>query len=134
MSTCFVSTGLDFEPSMRLILSITRGYPTVITTTNRSEIIGGILVSIPADHEYVSGLVVRIHIPKPCGMQELDGFAGEITVIDNTSFSLNVDSTSFDVFTVPVVTFPVWADTCAQVVPIAENSSMLTEAVHNVRG
>jgi tryptophanyl-tRNA synthetase len=102
---------------MRLIASITNTYPAVVTTT--------------FDHEYISGLVIRMHIPIACGMPELSSFVGEISVLSNTSFSLDIDTTNFTVFAIPVAPVPPWLDTCAQVIPVGEDNDMLTEATRN---
>lgn len=134
MSTCFADIDAYFWPPMRLILSITNAYPAVITTTCHTTVTAGVLVAIPEDHNYYSGLIIRLNIPKICGMPELDKFQGEITVIDDTTFSIDIDSTKFEPFAIPVAPFPVWANTCAQVVPIGEDNDLLTQAMHNIRG
>jgi hypothetical protein len=65
-------------------------------------------------------------------MEQLDGFVGDITVTGTDTFSLDIDSTYFQAFAIPAAPYPAWADTCAQVIPIGEENSMLTEAVRNV--
>ena len=117
MSTCYANPHPDFLPAMRLVSSITNSYPAVVTTT--------------FDHEYISGLVIRMHIPIACGMSELDGFVREVTVLNNTSFSLDVDTTNFSMFSIPAAPVPPWLDTCAQVIPIGEDNDILTEATRN---
>lgn len=118
MSTCYANPDPTFLPAMRLIASITNSYPAVVTTT--------------FDHDYISGLVVRIHIPVACGMQELNDFVGEVTVINDTSFSLDIDTTRYQAFAIPAAPVPPWLDTCAQVIPVGEDSDMLTEATRNI--
>jgi hypothetical protein len=112
-----------FQPSMRNILSITRGNPTLITTT-----FNGV---DPGVNQYQTGLIVRIRIPEGFGMIGLDGFQGAITVINPTQFSIAIDTTNFDPFVVPTYQ-PGNNGTPAQVLAIAEVNSLLTQAVQNV--
>lgn len=132
MSTCYTDPSPIFLPAMRLILSITQTNPVVITTTLRTQVVGGVLVAVAANHDYNSGLIVRMRIPEACGMQQLNDYVGEIIVTGPTTFTLNVDGTKFDAFDIPVVTNPFWADTCAQIIPVGEDNSLLTEAVQNI--
>jgi hypothetical protein len=131
MSTCFVDPNVYFFPAARLILSISKASPAVITTTNNTQVVGGVLVAAPADHGYETGLIVRLDIPQACGMQELNGFAGEIIVTGPTTFTIDVDTRNYDSFAIPLAPDPFWAQTCAQVIPFAEENSMLTSAVFN---
>jgi hypothetical protein len=119
---------------MRLILSITNSYPAIITTTCRISTLGGALVAVAEDHDYSTGLIIRLRIPKACGMQDLDKYQGEITVVTANSFSIDIDTSAFEPFSIPVAPIPAWADVCAQVVPIGEDNEILTQAIHNVRG
>jgi hypothetical protein len=118
MSTCYANPNPTFLPAMRLISSITNDYPALVTTT--------------FNHGYTTGLIVRLHIPTICGMQEIKDLPLTITVTDVDTFTVDVDTTRFGAFAIPVVPVPVWADTCAQVIPIGEDNSMLTEATRNV--
>jgi hypothetical protein len=131
MSTCFVNPNVYFYPAARLILSITQSNPALITTTNNTQVVGGVLQAVPADHGYETGLIVRIDIPQACGMRQLNGFAGEIIVTSPTTFTLDVDTSNYDAFAIPLAPDPFWAQTCAQVIPFAEDNSMLTSAVQN---
>ena len=132
MSTCYVNPNAYFFPSMRLIYSITKSRPAIITTTNNTTVTGGVLVAVPAVHGYSSGLIVRLLVPEACGMQQINDFYGEIVVIDAYSFSMDIDSTGFDDFSIPVAPIPAWADTCAQVIPFAENNASLLQATVNM--
>lgn len=118
MSECYADPNPTFKPAMRLITAITQNVFTTVTTS--------------FDHGYTTGLTVRINIPPACGMEQLDGFVGDITVTGATTFTLDIDSTYFQPFAIPAAPYPIWADTCAQVIPIGENNSMLTEATRNV--
>ena len=124
MSTCYCDPNPKFKPASKLISAITNANPAEVTTT--------------LNHEYLTGTVVRLYIPQICGMEQIDGFSGEVTVTGPTTFTVNVNATSFDPFAVPADEFHVPGgvsrhyNTCAMVVPIGENSSMLTAAERNV--
>ncbi len=117
MSYCYADPFPIFKPAMRLIASITQSNPAVVTTT--------------FDHGYVSGTIVRLDIPVADGMQQANQFYGPILVTGNTTFTLPLDSTHFNAFSVPVSPSP-HVNTCAMVVPIGENNEILTAAVQNV--
>jgi len=117
MSTCYANPDPTFLPAMRLIASVTRSYPGLVTTT--------------FNHNYTSGIIVRFNIPVACGMQELHGFVGTVTVTGLATFTIDLDTRLFEAFTVPAIPVPPWSDTCAQVVPIGEVNDMLTEATRN---
>ena len=112
-----------FQKAMRNILTITSGNPTVIVTTYDGV--------NPGAHNYDSGLILRTVIPDGWGMQQLNNLTNIITVIDQFTFSIPVDSTNFDPFVVPAL-FPGSFSTPPQVVPIGEINSILTEATRNV--
>lgn len=87
----------NFQPAMRQIASITNANPVVITTT--------------FDHNYFTGDIVRIVIPAYAavpgnrtasfGMPEINQKYAAITVLSNTTFSMPIDSTLFEAFSVP---------------------------------
>lgn len=105
----------QFQPAMRVITAITNGFPAVVTTD--------------IDHNYQTGLVVRLDIPEEYGMQQANKLFGTITRIDATSFSIPIDTTSFDAFIVPGALI---VSTLAQAVPIAEDASIIYQAVRDV--
>jgi len=136
MNACFVNPDAYFYPAAKLIYSISKSNPAIITTTDNTEVIGGVLIATPADHGYSSGLIVRIEIPWACGMQQLNHFTGEITVVDKTTFVIAADTTNYDDFAIPLVPDPhrgnpEWTDICAQVIPVGENSLQLNNATIN---
>jgi len=104
-----------YQPAMRVIANITNSFPVTITTT--------------FNHQYVTGLIVRIDVPLGLGIQQLNQMFGPITVTGNTTFTLPIDTTNFDVFVLPVVASG-YQD--AQSVPIGEVSSMISAATQNV--
>lgn len=105
----------QFQPAMRVITAITNGLPAVITTD--------------IDHNYQTGLVVRLDIPENYGMIQADKLFGPITRIDATSFSMDIDTTYFDAFVEPD---PTLVSTLAQAVPMAEIAEQLYQAVRDV--
>jgi len=105
----------QFQPAMRIITAITNGLPAIVTTS--------------FNHNYLTGLIVRLDIPEEYGMQQANKLFGPITVIDQTTFSIPIDTTNFDPFIVPI---PALIFTVAQAVPIAEIASELYQAVRDV--
>lgn len=116
MSSCYANPNPVFQPSMRLIASITNSFPAIVTTTFA--------------HGYFTGTIVRLDIPEADGMQQANGLIGSISVTGDDTFTMNIDTTNFDVFSIPSDVPTI--NTCAQVVPIGEDASMLDAAVQNV--
>jgi hypothetical protein len=117
MSTCYANPDPQFQPAMRLISAITNANPASVTTTFA--------------HDYITGTIVRFYIPKAEGMTQLDKMKGTITVTGNTTFTVDIDTTSFDVFAIPGA--PAWyQNTCATVVPVGQVSTQLTASVRDV--
>lgn len=83
MSTLVVAKPI-FQRAMRVISSITNANPAVITTTT--------------NHQYVSGMIMRLNIPKGFGMQQANQLYAPITVTGNTTFSIDIDTTQMDKF------------------------------------
>ena len=105
----------QFQPAMRVITAITNGFPAIVTTN--------------INHNYQTGLVVRLDIPQSYGMVQADKLFGPITRIDATNFSIDIDTTHFDPFVVPGALL---VSTLAQAVPMAEVASQLYQAVRDV--
>lgn len=105
-----------FQRAMRIIDNITNANPAEVTT------------SFP--HQYGSGEIVRLVIPRGFGMQQANQLTGTIVVTGDTTFDINIDTTLFDVFSTPV-TFPLNSQ-YSQVVPVGEISDLLTGATQNV--
>jgi hypothetical protein len=124
MSLCTCEINPTFQPAMRIITAITNSYPAVITTM--------------VNHLYVTGTIVRIVIPQACGMQQLNNFLGTLTSTGLDTFTLDIDTTYFDAFAVPVDNWTdpvngisIHIDTCAQVLPVGEDPFMITAAMRN---
>lgn len=117
MSQCVATQNPIFQPAMRLIASITQDEIAEITTTFA--------------HNYITGTIVRLYIPNATGMVQLDRKVEKITVTGNMTFTIPVDTTKFDAFSIPGgVSRHIF--TCAQVVPIGEDTGQLTAATQNV--
>ena len=105
-----------YKPAMRIIDNITNQNPAIVTTSFA--------------HNYISGLIVRLIIPPGFGMLQANQLQGEILVLTPTTFAIDIDTTFFDDFDIPL-TFPLSYQE-AQVVPIGEINSILTGATQNV--
>jgi hypothetical protein len=104
-----------FQPAMRIISSITNGFPTVVTTT--------------FNHQYQSGIIVRLVIPDGFGMPEANGLQGSIIITGDTTFEVAIDSREFSSFSYPS-SFPANRQ-YAQVVPFATLNSEWKLATKN---
>ncbi len=112
-----------FQRAMRNILSITNDENALVTTT-----FDGVN---PGAHQYGTGLIARLYVPDGFGMTQVNELQGIVTVVNDTQFTIDVDTTNFDVFVVPNFQ-PGAFGTPAQVVPIGEINSILTESTQNV--
>ncbi len=118
-----------FKPTVRLISSISKGSTTTVTTESA--------------HNYLTGMWVKILVPTLintavpvdglCGMTQINGLTGRITVTGTYTFTMDIDSTDFDAFSIPG-TWIQQVGLYPQVVPFAEDSDINTAAVRNVLG
>lgn len=116
MTSCYSNPSPMFQPAMRIVSSITNANPASVTTT--------------LDHNYLTGEIVRLIVPQGFGMTQINNLTGTITVTGSTTFLIDIDTTFFDVFSVPSP-LPM-AYTCPQVIPVGEVSSILSGATKNV--
>lgn len=114
-----------FQPAMRVITAITNSFPVLVTTS--------------FEHQYQTGLIVRLIIPVGFGMQLANQLKGDITVTSSTQFTMNIDTTNMDPFVIPpLVTVdgfyfaPGGQAGPAMSVPVGEINSLLTESTQNV--
>jgi hypothetical protein len=112
-----------FQRAMRNILSITQDVNALVTTT-----FDGVN---PGNHQYSTGLTIRLYVPNGFGMVQINQVESPITVINDTQFTVSVDTTNFDPFVIPPFE-PGSFGTPAQVVPVGEVNNLLTEATQNV--
>src|SRR5689334_3733197 len=117
MARCYANPDPIYQPAMRLIASITNSNPAIVTTTFANQ--------------YLDGLSVRLDLPPAVGMQQANGQVGVITVLTDVSFSVTIDTTTYDAFAIPMDA-PDSVDICAQVVPVGEVAETLRNATRNI--
>jgi hypothetical protein len=105
-----------YAPAMRLIQAITQAPHAEVTTSFA--------------HGYISKTVVRIDVPFEFGMQQINQRTGSIVVTGDTTFTIDIDTSFFDPFSVPSP-LPHHLQSWAQVVPIGEDNDTLDAAVKN---
>ena len=105
-----------YQPAMRIINAITNAYHAEVTTS--------------FDHQYASGLVVRLNVPTGFGMTQANQLVGEIVVTGNTTFLIDIDTRLFDEFQIPI-DYPASYQS-ATVVPIGEDNNSVLQALRNV--
>lgn len=105
-----------YQPAMRIISAITNAFPALVTTSFA--------------HQYKTGLIVRLNIPLGFGMLAANQKTGIITVISDTTFEINIDTTQFEPYVVSG-TYP-FSYQSGQVTPIAEANSLLNSSIQNV--
>jgi hypothetical protein len=119
---CYSNPTPVYQPAMRVVSAITNANPASVTTA--------------INHNYSTGLIVRIDIPRPIqgtqgvGMEQINQQFGTITVTGPTTFTIPIDTTAYTPFALPAV--PPQNYTCAQAVPIGEDSSLINLATQNV--
>jgi len=80
-----------FIPSTLIITAISQSYPMNVTCT----------VPVTGANTYIPGQVVIFKIPYLYGMQQLNNMQGQITLINGLVFTININSSNFDSFSVP---------------------------------
>lgn len=96
----------------RVVSAITQASPAVVTTTT--------------NHNYKDGLYVRFYFPEDFGMSLLNGQVFLITVLSSNTFSIPIDTTAMDAFSVPMNSAQ-----SPQVIPVGEISGTLINAERN---
>ncbi len=102
-----------FQPAMRIITNITNGFPATVTTSFA--------------HQYTTGLIIRLILPPGYGMQQANQLSSDITVIDTTTFTINIDTRLFQ----PFVPFS-FQSQLPQAIPTGEVNSTVYLAYKNV--
>jgi len=114
----YAESNPTYAPALRLITAITNATNAQVTTSFA--------------HGYLSGLIVRILVPDlRFGMIQADKKVGTITVIDDTNFTIDIDSNNFDTFIIPSPEEP-GTNRFPEVIPIGEINSLLTQATRNI--
>ena len=115
--SCYAFQHPTFQRAMRLIDDITNAEQALVATT--------------FDHNYETGDIVRIYVPNGWGMVQINQLVGTIVVTGDTTFTIDIDTTTFDIFSVPPDPSP-FIIACPMVVPVGEVNSKLTSATQNV--
>lgn len=76
-------------PGALLISAISRAYPMVVTIVD-SDV-----------NTYIAGQLVRLDVPHSYGMFQANGLIGEIKSISGDDFTLDINSSGFDIFAIP---------------------------------
>lgn len=100
-----------FTPEYAVISAITNANPGVVTTTT--------------NHNFLTGLYVRLVFPAPYGMPQVANQVFLITVLSPTTFSINIDTSLFYPF-INVVTTQ-----SPQAIPVGEVAETLLGAEKN---
>ena len=117
MPRCYAEVNPTFQKAMRLITAITNAPVPQVTTSFA--------------HNYITGQIVRLDIPPACGMQQITGKLATITLNSDTTFLIDIDTTQFDSFAIPVLPDP-HDDICAQVIPVGQINQELRASTQNV--
>jgi len=116
---CILQPNPRFGPYINLIAAITNANPAQVTTQT--------------PHNYVNQMVVKLYVPPACGMQGVSDLQGVITVVDQYNFLIDIDTTMFTAFAIPVSPNPK-SDICAQTIPVGDVSLNFQGLVHNLSG
>lgn len=100
-----------FVPNRQEVMDITNANPGVVTTTQA--------------HGYETGYQIRFFFPFDVGMNQLKDKLVEITVLSDTTFSIDVDTTNFDVFS------PVGTKQLPQVIPVGSLENSVLDPTQN---
>jgi hypothetical protein len=108
-----------FQPARRTITAITNANPALVTCS--------------FDTEFRDGDIIRITLPQIStdpvgfGMYEINGQLFQLTVNDDTSFYIDVDTTFFN----PFVDASTTSGQYAQAVPVGEQNDTIYGATRN---
>lgn len=106
------------QPAMRNITAITNATNALVTTSFA--------------HQYIPGIIVRLYIPQSCGMPQANQQTATIlTVPSTTTFTIDLNTTTYQPFSIPGSPNP-HIQVSPQVVPIGEVNETLKAAFQNV--
>lgn len=106
-----------FFPASREIAAITNAPVAQVTTTFA--------------HGYISDIILRLYIPPAYGMTQANFLAGTIQVTSPTTFTISIDTSTFDPFVVPAPN-PNVISSPAQCVPFGEDNDTFQAAFRNI--
>lgn len=81
-------------PSSLLILDITRSFPMVLTVFVQTP--------FPVANTYFVDMAVKLYVPITYKMFQANGLIGKILAINGDVFALDIDSTNFDAYVIPM--------------------------------
>ncbi len=87
--------GVNTTPNSLVIAGITNSTAMVVTASLVNN------APNPRVNTYRSGMNVRLYVPRNYGMYQANGLVGNILAINDNDFYLDIDSSLFDVFSVP---------------------------------
>lgn len=88
--------GVNTIPNSLLILSITQSLPMVVTVSLFNN------APNPRVNTYQIGMNVKLYVPITYGMYQANGLVGTVIAINGNVMDLNLDSSLFDAFSIPV--------------------------------
>ena len=88
--------GVNTIPNSLIITAITQALPMVVTATLANN------APNPRVNTYQVGMNVRLYVPPTYGMYQANGLVGTIIGLSGNNFTLALDSTQFDAFSLPV--------------------------------
>ena len=106
-----------YIPFKCTITAITQAQQAVITTA--------------VDHGWVVGNLIQCMIPKEYGMRQLTGITGLVLAVTSDTVTVNIDTTHFDTFAIPVVSALTVLDP-SEIIPVGgDNTGYVTDNVSN---
>lgn len=106
----------EFFPLNNVITGITAANPAVITTARA--------------HGYVAGSIFRVNVPSIFGMTQMNGLKATAVSVTSTTITTDIDSSAFTAFGWPAASSVPFS--YAEINPIGESSSILTQAERNI--
>jgi hypothetical protein len=80
-------------PSSLVITNITQSLPMIVSVAIGND--------TTEANTYIVGMAVRLFVPVTYKMIQANGLVGTITAINGLNWTLNLDSSQFDAFTIP---------------------------------
>lgn len=104
-------------------------YPSVRVIANITQAAAGVVTTL-VDHGLTTGQSIRLSIPTICGMTQLNNRLVTVTVVNASTFSINVDTTGYTAFNFPTIAQIALSPYYATMTPVgvdqAYNASILT--------
>lgn len=88
--------GVNTIPNSLVITNISKSMPMILTATLANT------APNPRVNTYKVGMSVRLYVPRTYGMYQANGLVGNILALSGNVFTLSLDSTFFDTFSIPV--------------------------------